>query len=121
MIHVDVNFLCNSKNMLATALMKENDTIFTLKEKLCLKIEVFKEKEVVIVYKSENGIHSIPPDTKQIGEFLSKSNAKISFTAFPRITVCNVKTSNTYEQREIDVTTKVFDFVYNIIELILGV
>ena len=113
-VKVDVSFYSKQKIMLATLTLRETETIGNLKIKLKSKIDVFKNQEVVIVDERENGFFTILNDHDKVENFKGRNN--VTFRAFPKFIKCVIKTSEIYEQREIDVTSRVFDITYNIID-----
>ena len=112
-VKINVSFYSKSKIMLATLALPESQTIENLKMKLKSKIQEFKNQEVVIVEEKENGFYYLLANSDKIENFKNKN---ITLRAFPRKTQCVIKTSDMYEQREIDVTARVYDIMYNIID-----
>ena len=110
-VKINVSFFSKSKIMLATLTLPENETIENLKIKLKSKIQEFKNQEVVIVQEKENGFFYLLSNSDKIEYFKNKT-----LRAFPRKTQCVIKTSDMHEQREIDVTARVYDIMYNIID-----
>ena len=114
MSKIGVNFWSNSKTLFADVNVQDTETIKDLKNKLRNGIDVFNKNEVVIVQEKENGLFICLADTAKISEIRTKES--LPLRAFPRFCQCVVKTSEIYEQRRIDVTSRVFDIVYDIID-----
>lgn len=111
MVRVHAKFSSKGKMMLASMNAKDSDTVGIVKSYLSNKIEELHDQELVSVY-MENKICSIVDDSVVLKTIAVRK--EIDLIIIPKHCSVVIKTSDSYNQRVIDITLPAYDIIKEI-------